>query len=172
MCFGDVVFKDGFWSMLCVNFLSGCAGTIVCWTSAVYMHWLVWAAIVSMQVLTYRHPKLSKAVVLLFRLIVFWPLWDAVLSHSQCCNTQTHDEDWRCFRNFVRLLERDCNVVEWNFTQICCCKLSERLRSLDVGRCVQSSGYGSYSAGNDGDCRASVFDWRERGRGGRDQRAV
>ena len=41
----------------------------------------------SVQVLTFRHPALVKDVFLPFRLIVFQPLLGAVLLHSLCWNT-------------------------------------------------------------------------------------
>ena len=53
------------------------------------MLWLVWAAPLSVQVLTFRHPKLIKDVFLTLRLIVLQPLLGAVLLHSLSCNAHT-----------------------------------------------------------------------------------
>ena len=84
-----VVFKV-LLSMLCVSYLLVYVGAIVCCTSAVCMLWLVWAAPLSVQVLTFRHLKLFKDVFFPFVLIVIQPLLGAVLLHSLCCNTLRH----------------------------------------------------------------------------------
>ena len=51
-----------------------------------YTLWLVWAAPLSVHVLTFRHPKLFKDVFFPSVLIVIQPLLCAVLLHSLCCN--------------------------------------------------------------------------------------
>ena len=54
----------------------------------------MWAAMLSVQVLTFRYPKLIMNVCLPCRLIVFQPLLVAVLLHSLCCNILSHTHTW------------------------------------------------------------------------------
>ena len=60
------------------------------------MLWLVWAAPLSVQVLTFWHPRLVKGVFFTFGLIVFQPLLGAVLLHSLSCNTHCHSDTVSC----------------------------------------------------------------------------
>ena len=84
-----VVFKDGFVVNALRELSVGlCRRNCVLYKRSLYALARL-SGTASVQVLTFRHPKLFKDVFFPFVLIVFQPLLGAVLLHSLCCNAHT-----------------------------------------------------------------------------------